>query len=99
MPSSKRRLALTLDDDLAAVLEDFAKVSGTAKASFIVSLLRENIPLIQGMTKAFKMAKKSPADALNIMQEQMLQAQIKAAQGSLDLDKKQNKIRPRKRNK
>lgn len=99
MPSVKKRLALTLDDDLASALEDFAKVSGTSKASFIVSILRESMPLIQGMTKAFKMAKKSPADALHVMQEQMLQTQIKVAQGSLDLEKKEHKLRPRKRNK
>ena len=51
--------------------------------------------IIQGMTKAFKMAKKNPADALQVMSDQMMQVQISCAQQQLDLDKKSKKVRPR----
>jgi hypothetical protein len=95
MPSIKKRLSLTIDDDISNALDDFAKASGTAKASFVVSILRESLPLIQGMTKAFKMAKKNPADALQVMSDQMMQVQISCAQQQLDLDKKSKKVRPR----
>lgn len=95
MPSVKKRIYLTLDEDIAKALDDFAAASGTAKASFVVGILRESLPLIQGMTKAFKMAKKQPAEALQVMSDQMLKVQISAAQQQLDLGKKANKIRPR----
>lgn len=96
MPSMKKRMSITLDDDVDKALREFSAASGTAKASFVTNILRDAVPMLQSMTKAFKLAKKQPVQALEAMNEVLLQVQISAAQGSLDLNQKTQKVKLRR---
>lgn len=92
MPSTKRRMALTLDDDLADLLDRFAKTTGTAKASFVVEMIRESQPVIEGIIKAVEMAKKNPAKTLDNLSDLLMANMVTAQQMRLDIEKDRKRL-------
>lgn len=69
MPSNKRRMMLTLPDELSHALDEFREATGTAPASFVVSMLVEAIPAINAITQATRTLAKDQEHALTIMQD------------------------------
>lgn len=67
MPSTKRRMMLTLPDELAAVLDDFRATTGTAPSSFVVEMLMEAIPAIQAICDATRALSTDQEHAMTIM--------------------------------
>lgn len=69
MPSKNRRMMLTLTPELAKAFDEFREATGTAPASFVVSMLVEAIPAINAITQATKALAKNQDHALTIMQD------------------------------
>lgn len=57
MPSQKPRIALTLNDELKAALEDLSDASGRPVSRVVTELLTEMIPQLQGLAKYARAAK------------------------------------------
>lgn len=56
MPSQKRRIALTVDNELDALLEDIKGLTGTPKSTFIIEFLNDAKPLLVELRDALKLA-------------------------------------------
>lgn len=69
MPSKNRRMMLTLTPELAKAFDEFREATGTAPASFVVSMLVEAIPAINAITQASKALAKNQDHAMSIMQD------------------------------
>lgn len=67
MPSIKRRMNLTIPDDLGHAFDEFRDATGIAPASFVVQMLVESIPMLESVTKAARMAKQGNIEALDLI--------------------------------
>lgn len=85
MPTQKRRMLLTLPDELSHAFDDFREATGTAPASFVVQILLEALPMIRAMTEATQAAKKDRLQAVNIMQDAMASALHQGTAAQLDM--------------
>lgn len=59
MPTKKQRINLTVDDDMNALFDDLAKLTGVPKTRLIMDFLREAEPAFRTMKKGLLMAKNS----------------------------------------
>ena len=55
MPSRKPRVALTLPDDLNAILDQVSDYQGTPKTKLITDILLECKPIFEQMLSAYKL--------------------------------------------
>ena len=67
MPSVKRRMNLTIPDELGHAFDEFREATGPAPASFVVQMLVEAIPMLESITKAARMAKQGNLEAYDIL--------------------------------
>lgn len=67
MPSVKRRMNLTIPDELGHAFDEFREATGTAPASFVVEMLVQAIPMIESISKAARMAKQGNLEAYDIL--------------------------------
>ncbi len=86
MPTKKPRLNISLTPASRAALERFAAVSGIAAAQFVAKIVEDSIPVIESMTEAFEVARRSPQQASNVMRDSVTDAMVRAAQTHLQLD-------------
>jgi len=97
MPTKAPRIYVPISPDLMDALDEFTKVSGVAKSQILGQLISEAGPVIRAMTEAYRLAKKSPAQAIEPMRELAQKAHIEVAQHQLALDaataKKKRKLR------
>lgn len=63
MPSKNRRVALTVPDDLMALLQRLADLHGLAVSAFVVSTLQEMQPELEGVAKILEAAKSGKVGA------------------------------------
>jgi len=92
MPTKKPRLNLTLDPELAALLDRFAEVTGSSKASFVVSMLREAMPVMEGTIQAVEIARKNPAKSFDDFSDLLMANMVTAQQMRLELEKDRKKL-------
>lgn len=88
MPSTKRRMMLTLPDELAAVLDDFRATTGTAPSSFVVEMLLEAIPAIQAICDATRALSTDQKHAMTIMNAVLSDALHQGTAAQLDMYEK-----------
>lgn len=88
MPSKNRRMMLTLTPELAKAFDEFREATGTAPASFVVSMLVEAIPAINAITQASKALAKNQDHAMSIMQEVLSDALHQGTAVQLDMYEK-----------
>lgn len=88
MPSKNRRMMLTLTPELAKAFDEFREATGTAPASFVVSMLVEAIPAINAITQASKALAKNQDHAMSIMQDVLSDALHQGAAVQLDMYEK-----------
>lgn len=93
MPTKKKRVAITVDDDVHAVLMQFGKVSGVPAATLIGQLIPQLLPLLESMTYALKEAKESPLQALEVLSREVAKASAESSALQLDLVEQIAKIR------
>jgi len=67
MPSVKRRMNLTIPDELGHAFDEFREATGTAPASFVVEMLVQAIPMIESVTKAARLAKQGNLEAYDVL--------------------------------
>lgn len=88
MPSKNRRMMLTLTPELAKAFDEFREATGTAPASFVVSMLVEAIPAINAIAQASKALAKNQDHAMSIMQDVLSDALHQGAAVQLDMYEK-----------
>lgn len=88
MPSKNRRMMLTLTPELAKAFDEFREATGTAPASFVVSMLVEAIPAINAITQSTKALAKNQDHALTIMQDVLSDALHQGTAVQLDMYEK-----------
>lgn len=59
MPSQKKRINLTVDDEINSLLDDLAELTGRPKATIIMDMLKEAVPTLKTVRKGLIMAKNS----------------------------------------
>lgn len=91
-----KRVYVPLSPELDSALEVFNAETGIAKSQLLSQLLAETVPVIQAMTDAFRIAKKSPPQAAAAMRDLVSGAHVKLAQLQLDMQPKPARKRMRK---
>ena len=67
MPSRKPRVALTLPDDLNAILDQVSDYQGTPKTKLITDILLECKPVLQQMLSAYKLIQENKEGTADII--------------------------------
>lgn len=78
MPTKKRRLQLSLDEDLDVVFMRLSKLMERPQASIVMDLLRESLPVLQQTADALELAKSGKLDLngfVGIVQQSIADAQ------------------------
>ena len=79
MPSRKPRVALTLPDDLNALLDQVADYQGTPKTKLITDILLECKPIFEHMLSAYKLIEENKEGAADIVKKFGAQAVAEAS--------------------
>ncbi len=111
MPSNKRRMMLTLPDELAHAFDEFREATGTAPSSFVVEMLMQAVPMIESISKSVRMAKQGNLEAFDVLnnslagalhqgtavQQDMLEtsSQLRKARSDAANPPKKNRKRPK----
>lgn len=74
MTTKRRRLILSLPDDLDVALAELKEATGQPSSQFVTDVLRESLPLIRALTVAATQAKTSKQQAFQVMQDVLLDA-------------------------
>lgn len=91
MPTKRPRINVTITPELHQALVEFRRASGMSSASLISQLLSETVPVINAMTEAYKVAKKSPQQAAQVMRDLVTNTHVQVAQMQLDMQPKAKK--------
>jgi predicted DNA-binding ribbon-helix-helix protein len=97
--SKTARTSIGFQPATYAALEDLADASGQSIASLVSSFMDEAAPSFASIAAALRLAKAKPIAALDLLQENLANAQANAAQGQLQLvesRKRHNKRRAKK---
>lgn len=93
MPTQKRRMMLSLPDELAHALDDFREATGTAPSSFVVEMLMQAIPMIESVSKAARMAKQGNLEAFDILNNTLAVALHEGTGVQQDMLEKSSQLR------
>lgn len=66
MPSNKARVNLTVDDELNALLDDVARLTGIPKARYIVQILQDIKPMLNELVDALEQAEQQKSVLPNL---------------------------------
>lgn len=89
MPTKAPRIYVPIiNPEVARALDEFTKESGIAKSQILGQLISEMTPVLQAMTESYRLAKKSPAAAVDRMRSLVQEAHIGVAQLQLDMHPK-----------
>lgn len=100
MPAKLPRISVSLSIEAKAALDALSAAAGVSASSFVGGLIHDAIPMIEATTRALAAARSQPQKAADILNEQVVKANLLMAQQQLELDKaiKERKVRrmPRK---
>lgn len=96
MPTKLHRIYVPVSAELDEALDAFNAESGLAKSQLLSQLTSELVPVIRAMTDAFRLAKKSPAQAADSMRDLVQGAHVQIAQLQLDMAPKPKKKKLRR---
>lgn len=88
MPTLKKRVFVILTPELEQVLNDFQDATGAPPAKFIAQIMTQSIPMIRNLTEAAIAARKSPEQALLLVQSAIDQG-LDVAHRKADLFKRE----------
>jgi len=74
MTTKRRRLILSLPDDLDVALAELKEATGQPSSQFVTDVLMESLPMIRALTVAATQAKTSKQQAFQVMQDVLLDA-------------------------
>lgn len=90
---ARKRMILSLDEELHSILMEFSKETGTPAASFVVEMLEEMKPRVIKLTQMVKLAKENAiGDAHDLLTTMATEAQLEIK----DLKKEVSKVKPSK---
>lgn len=84
--AKRKRLQVTLSDEVWALVEEVHALTGTPKAAVISEILDEIAPAFQNTINALRIVKEQPREAQRLVQNFANEAIGKVAQAQLDLD-------------
>lgn len=85
---ARKRMILSLDEELHSILMEFSKETGTPAASFVVELLEETKPKIKKLTEMVKLAKQNAmGDAHNLLKNMTDDARSELKELREEMDK------------
>ena len=79
MPSQRPRVALTLPDDLNAILDQVSDYQGTPKTKLITDILLECKPIFEQMLSAYKLIEENKEGTADIVKKFGAQAVAEAS--------------------
>lgn len=85
MPSRKPRVALTLPDDLNALLDQVADYQGAPKTKLITEILLECQPILEQMLSAYKLIQENKEGTADIIKNFGAQAVADASSKTTSL--------------
>lgn len=85
MPKRKR-VNVTLSDEVWALVEELHGLTGTPKAAVISEMLDEIAPVFRNTIQAVRIVQEQPREAQRLIQNFANEAVAKNAQAMLDLD-------------
>ncbi|MDK9709302.1 MAG: hypothetical protein OEL83_19875 [Desulforhopalus sp.] len=89
---ARKRMILSLDENVHSVLMEFSKETGTPAATFVTQLLEETLPKIIQITEMVKLAKANAGDkALEKLMDMTIAAdeQIKTLKADMEKTKEE----------
>ena len=86
MATKRKRVQVTLSDEVWALVEEVHALTGTPKSAVISEMLDQVAPVIQTQIGALRLLKEQPREAQRLVQNFANEAIAKVAQASLDLD-------------
>lgn len=86
MATKRKRLNVTLSDEVWALVNEVHALTGTPKSAVISEILDEVAPVFQNTIHALRIVKEQPREAQRLVQNFANEAIGKAAQAALDLD-------------
>jgi len=94
-----KRISIGFQPATMVALQRLADASGQSISGIVSSFMDDAAPALEQLITAMEKAKTKPLEALDMLQEQLAQAQHLASQGQLDLvetRKRHNKRRAKK---
>lgn len=86
MATKRKRVNVTLSDEVWALVNEVHELTGTPKAAVISEILDEVAPVFQNTIHALRIVKEQPREAQRLVQNFANEAIGKATQAALDLD-------------
>jgi len=87
MATKRKRLNVTLSDEVWALVNEVHALTGTPKAAVISEILDQVSPVFQNTIHALRIVQEQPREAQRLIQNYANEAIGTLAQASLDLDK------------
>ena len=91
MPSNLTRVNLTLPDEVIAVLDRMAKVTGMGRATIVREWLVEALPGLNEMARALELASQKNMDAFKVLADTLHDSARQSDQLVLDIRKSRRK--------
>jgi uncharacterized protein (DUF1778 family) len=85
MPTKLPRISVSLTPEAKAALDALADAAGVSASSFVGGLVHDAIPIIEATTRALVAARTQPQKAADILNEQVVKANVMLAQQQLEL--------------
>lgn len=85
MPTKNPRISVTLTPEARDALDALSVAAGVSASSFIGGLVHDAIPIIEATTRAIAAARTQPQKAADILNEQVVRANLMVAQEQLEL--------------
>lgn len=85
MPTKNPRISVTLSPEAKVALDALSEAAGVSASSFIGGLVHDAIPVIEATTRAIAAARTQPQKAADILNEQVVRANVLLAQQQLEL--------------
>ena len=86
MTTKRKRLQVTLSDEVWELVNEVHALTGTPKAAVISEILDEVAPVFQNTIQALRIVKEQPREAQRLIQNMANSAIVQASQAALDLD-------------
>ena len=86
MTTKRKRLQVTLSDEVWELVNEVHALTGTPKAAVISEILDEVAPVFQNTIHALRIVKEQPREAQRLIQNMANSAIAQASQAALDLD-------------
>lgn len=84
MTTNKRRITISLPQDVDEALTEFSQVTGQAQSAFVVSCLSENVESLRLLTQAIKEAKSGNVSGYEALMAQALGSSLLNVTNSKD---------------